>query len=655
MSLLKQLLLSVTVAIAAILVGVMVFSVDAARSYLVGQLQAQSDNAASSMALQLSQPGNQDPASRELLLSALYDSGQFRRIVLVDPAGRLLFERSNLSSSGGRAAPVWFSDWLPLAEPASVREVSDGWRQVGRLTVSADDGYARDALWYSSLRMLVLVVAAGLAWALFVVLLVRWLKRALRDEISAQVRAIAEDTSATPASSAGAGAPRVKELASVVNAIRETRARVRATAQEQIARIESLQLEVNLDPVTQLANRKYIVNELRRELAPADGDEASTGGHVLIFRQRDLTAINAVMTRAGVDEWLQLVADGLAQVLAGQNDPSLQLARLNGSDFVLLMPGYDGPRATRLAQSIRQRLLAARVQVQAGHLCRWAFAMTDYLPGCEVAEVLGRLDHGLMCAESAGHGDVEYVPREGTWASAGVSESAWRSLLGKGLERGWLALDVVRADYGDSALDRHDASLVMHDEDKGDTLSGYVFMPAAVRLGLSAECDLRALELALQWLENHSGELVVKVSLPSLEHPRFLPEVQQLLLGLQASPELISRLIVELDAHGLVAQPDEVQAFVRFIAEAGARVGLRRLAQQPAALLSLHEVPFDYVKLGGEFVERLHTSPGAMQLLIAIVETASVVGLQVYADGVPDAESLQILREHGVSTLGYEG
>ena len=51
MSLLKQLLISVTVAILAILAGTLVFSIDSARQYLDGQLQSEAENAASSLAL----------------------------------------------------------------------------------------------------------------------------------------------------------------------------------------------------------------------------------------------------------------------------------------------------------------------------------------------------------------------------------------------------------------------------------------------------------------------------------------------------------------------------------------------------------------------------------------------------------------------------
>ena len=189
MSLLKQLLISVTVAILAILAGTLVFSIDSARQYLDGQLQSEAENAASSLALSLSQPANQDPITRELLMTALYDSGQFQRIALASPEGQILFERQRSDADSADtsrrvrsdSAPKWFSQLLPLHAPKAQRVVSDGWKQVGQLTLEVDDAYARSALWNSSVRMASLVVLAGVGWTAFVVLLLQWFRRVLRQ------------------------------------------------------------------------------------------------------------------------------------------------------------------------------------------------------------------------------------------------------------------------------------------------------------------------------------------------------------------------------------------------------------------------------------------------------------------------------------------
>src|SRR5690606_23180164 len=110
------------------------------------------------------------------------------------------------------------------------------------------------------------------------VFLIRWLRRALQEEIAARVSAIAEGESSGDSVSEDQAAPRIKELAQVRNIIESVRQRVRATADEQHRQIETLQLELNTDEVTGVANRKYFLNELRRTLlASADPATAAEG------------------------------------------------------------------------------------------------------------------------------------------------------------------------------------------------------------------------------------------------------------------------------------------------------------------------------------------------------------------------------------------
>lgn len=114
MSLLKQLLISVTMAVCVILAGTLWFALDGARSYLNERLQADAGNTASSLALSLSQPANQDPVTQELLMTALFDSGQYRSISLTAPGGEVLFTLDRGMEGGSAAVPQWFDAWLPL-------------------------------------------------------------------------------------------------------------------------------------------------------------------------------------------------------------------------------------------------------------------------------------------------------------------------------------------------------------------------------------------------------------------------------------------------------------------------------------------------------------------------------------------------------------
>lgn len=646
MSILRQLLLSVTLAISVILLGTLALSVNSAREYLSGQLQVQSTDAAVSLALSLSQPANNDPVVQELLVSALYDGGHFSLVRLTDPEGKVLLERKSTATAA--SVPAWFQALAPLDSQAATHAVSDGWRQIGEVTLIANDAYAWEALWRSSLKMIALVVGAGILWAVFAFVLVGWIKNRLLREISDHVRGIGRDS---PGAQVEA---RVPELSGVVQALNQTRERIHASVEEQNAKIESLELELNQDPVTGLPNRKYFVNEFRRalETRPAAGTSRIDGGHVLVFRQRDLADLNRHMPREFIDQWLRAACERIQGTLKRMHVAAPMLARLNGSDFALLLPGCAAPQAMMVAEQVRADLHASRIPVGEGHLCRWAQAMTDYGHGSQAGAVLARLDFGLMRAESAGNDQVVIAGATDMQSPSEAGERAWKDAIQTALEGGHFELATEPLLALDGRVVRTEAMLMLRTAPDQEPIPATLFIPPAVRLDLVAECDLESVRLGLEWLASHPGEIAVRVALPSLRGQKFL---RQLALLLTENRPLARRLFVEIDAHGLVECHEQITAFARVAAEFGAHIGVRRLAQQFGAVAQLHTLPLSYVKLGGGFVGGMSQSPGSQQLTASVLETARSLGIAVYAEDVPDAETQRILHGLGIEIMRGQG
>ena len=136
-----------------------------------------------------------------------------------------------------------------------------------------------------------LALSAGLFWALFAISR-RAASKPARRATSASARALAPGADASPSGSAE----------SVDQALVDARRRVDATVEEQNARIESLQSEIHRDAVTWLPNRKYFMDRFRAALSDRT---AEAGGHLLMFRQRDLAQINRHLSRAFTDQWLR--------------------------------------------------------------------------------------------------------------------------------------------------------------------------------------------------------------------------------------------------------------------------------------------------------------------------------------------------------------
>lgn len=649
MSLLNRLLISVSVVIMCVLIGTVALSVNSARSYLLDQLLVNTENTATSMALTLSQPSNQSASTRELLLSALYDSGQFSLVRLEDPRGNVLFLRDEPVPVTTRV-PEWFRAIAGIEAPVSVRQVSSGWEQSGQLSLKLDATYAYEALWSGAVKVLILVLLAGLGWALFAVALMRWFKKILAAEIQ---RNLTVSSSPDQGQIAPASTTSLAELDVVGTLVSDFRERVQATEYELNERLESLNLELNSDEVTGLPNRRYFINALRASLMVDTADAHKKKlGHVLIIRFRDLAELSRSATRSEVDDWLKGVATALSNDLSEYQIPEAIIGRLNGSDFAVLLPGVSGPVATRIAQQLRQRVSMYPSPVRYKPVLRWAIALADYLPGQDVGSVLARLDYRLMRAESAGSvGAIEYSSQADVADSLAQGGEQWRGLLASALDQDRLEVSVEKHIYANGRqLTLYEAYLQLRENNSGQNLmSAYLFMPPAARVGLAGACDLRSIRLGLEQLRPRSdGDLVVRVSGASLLDSDFLDGLRRLFATLSPTDmAVLQRLILEIDAQNLIMCAAQTRELCRLASEFSVRVGIRRLGQRPDALMVLHMAKFHYVKLGGEFIKHLATSLGAGHFVSAVIDTAHALGVRVYIEDVNDSQTLSMLRSKG--------
>ncbi|CAM5783803.1 EAL domain-containing protein [Castellaniella caeni] len=621
----RQLLVISTLVIACILVGMLAVGTRMMDRQLDGQLQIDGDNAVATLALLVSvQP---DAAARARVLAAAFQQGRFAALALRGDDDTVAFEARRLSP-GVAGAPSGLMAWADIQPHQAQRQIAG----VGRLSLVLDPTPAREALWAHVAQWLWLALGIAAFWALFLAALLARLRKALAE---------------TPA----AEGPEIKvtqthgdENAELLDEVRE---RVAPSMGEQMARIEQLEIELNRDPVTGLANRVYFLNELKRVLRD-DTRQGAVSGYVLLVRQRDMARLQNQSDRQEMDDWLRLLGSRLTEVLAGFPQARAMAARLNGADFVVLFPVGGGPEVMRPVQRLHELFETLRVKLDSHNLSRWAFALTDYTAQCTPKDVLTRLDLALMCAESAGHSEVEFLSHaDRETGELRMGEASWRTLISQALDHDRLSLDVRAVRYeGDDIAQRYEASLSLQEDDPAQPpLSGYLFMPPAARLGLSSDCDMRALALALSWLGEHEGVLVVRMSMSSILDSQYLDEVRR--VADFADPELLRRVVVELDAYGLSRHFEAFKVFAQGLIQLGIAVGLRGLDQQPDALRKIHEVDFAYVKLGGAFVRELLSSPGGVQMMVAVTETAIGMGMRVYVDDADDEATRQMVIEYG--------
>ncbi len=420
-----------------------------------------------------------------------------------------------------------------------------------------------------------------------------------------------------------------------------------ASSQAERTRIDALKAALARDGVTQLVNRQEFINRLLQAIQSHDPDF----GHVLVFRQRDLSAINRQMPRHLTDQWLRTTAQRLTELLNNTPGTSrFMLARLNGSDFALLMPGVHNPHAVLWAERIREILLQARLPLADDEMCRWALGLVSYALGDNVADLLATLDHTLMRAEN--RGPDRLVVGDGSSLEVATGEFAWHDTLVTALEQNGFFLATEPLEDTDGVLVRHDARLMLQTEAGAPAVPPDIFIPAAVRLGLSAQCDIQAVRLGLDWLANDPGKLSVRIAMPTLTQDGFVDRLQALV---SARSDLAQRLILEIDAHAIATLYSRVRVLSDMLSAAGVPLGVRRLSEQLQAIAHLHTLKIAYLRIGGPFVRGLCHSPGSRDLVTSVITTAHALAVQVHADDVPDAPCVEMLKGLGVKVMRGPG
>lgn len=630
MSLLRRLWISVVVAMGVVLAGAFAVSLITARGYLEQQLQAQSGDGAVSLALSMSQQ-SKDQATMELLVTALFDGGHYRLIRFTDGAGRVVVERSQPDVAD---VPDWLIAVLPMNVRPGQAQVSDGWRQVGLVTVEAARGYAYRSLWRGMLQLGSLMLAIGLLWAMGVSALLRWVRRPLA-EMAEQAEAIGAGQFRVLAE------PKVVELQSMARALNHMSERVRALFAEQAARIARLRDEGSRDPGTGLLNRACFGGELRRVLSEADVHPTGCLG---MLRIADLVMLNQQLGRARTDEWLVAVAAALQGSFDGVEDGSL--ARVGGAEFAILLPGLSVEDGRAVLERMCSAVAALDLQLDGAPGLRMNAAVVTYRRDENPGEVLARVDSALMRAEAAGA-----LVAEADRTSLPIpvpGEGAWREMLEGALARHDFSLVDYPVLSCDGALVHREVMLRLPLPDAGGVLTAGAFMPAAVRVGLASACDLEALRLGLARLHASPDPVAINVAPRSLIEPGFLDRLDVLLATAGSDA---ARIAVEVSERGLDANLAGLEALAEVLGRHGAQLGIEHFGRQLAALPRLYAIRLAYLKLDGSFVAGLHENAGHRRLVKAIVDVARSLNVAVYAEQVHTAEEWAAAASLGVGGM----
>src|SRR5450830_202920 len=631
MSMYRQLWLAIITSMLLALGGSLLASLVSARSYLESQLSIKNTDNATALALSLSL-GNPDNTMVELAVASLFDGGHYEWIRVSDPLGQVLVER--VAPLGETDAPAWFVRLLPINAESGRAQISNGWKQVGVVTLASHSRFAYGDLWKTAYSMVMALTLAGLVGGFLGALVLGRLRHPL-DAVIGQAKTIAQRRFIMIEE------PKVPELRQLAVAMNATVGRLKSMFDEEAARLEVMRRDANCDALTGLANRSHFMARLQQSLNAEDVEESS-GGILILVRLADLVGINQRLGRATADDFLRRIASAIED-LAARYSRGLG-GRLNGADFAVMLPGADHARG--LSEALLNELIQVADPFVVADATAW-LGVGRFGHGMDVATLLARVDGALASAQAGGGNSVHEVLVEDDELPKTADQ--WSKLITQALDERWVRL--VSFPVVDSAgqLIHRECPLRLMFDGKGDWLPAGRFLPAAERLKLTPELDLAAVALGLEDLHAHPEliGLAINVSGSSIAEPEFCHRLLQLL---SSKREVTPRLWIEVAEVGALKHLVAFRDLCRELKSFGCEVGLEHFGHHFDQIGLLHDLGLDYLKIDASFIRGIDSNAGNQAFLKGLCGIAHNIGLQVIAEGVATQAELEVL-----TSLSFDG
>ena len=404
------------------------------------------------------------------------------------------------------------------------------------------------------------------------------------------------------------------------------------------------------DSLTGLPNRTLFADRLGQALGVARREKRLVG--VIALDVQRFRLVNETLGRKAGDELLRLVADRLRRLVRDQDS----LARAGGGHFAVALAGYDHPaEAARhlvegveaaFAEPLRVDGVELRVALRAGIALFPADGETGEELQANAEAALGR-------AKQTGQHYLFYASH----MNDRVADSlALENRLRQALESGRLELHYQpKIDMRTGELAGLEALIRWDDPELGPVPPSR-FVALMEETGLILAAGRWALQRAVDDIRRWQGmgllvpRTAVNVSAMQLRQGDFVDSVLRAIAGFGKHP----LLDLEITESVLLDDIDESTRKLQILRRAGVEVSVDDFGTGYSSLNYLARLPVDTLKIDRSFVMRMRDAGYPRNIVAMIVSLAHTLGLKVIAEGVEEAEQLNMLRELGCDQIqGY--
>jgi diguanylate cyclase (GGDEF)-like protein len=636
MSLKSQFLIGTLIAVLTVFALLFVGTGIRLQHYFQAQLSSHAQDTATSLAVAVNSAlRQQDMTLLDTTVQAVFDSGYYKRIAVLDTTGKKVIEKLQSPANGN--VPGWLPEIVKLDTPLRSAFVTSGWKQAGVVEVTSQPDFAYRELWQLMQDATIWLLAAILITMLLMATLVRSI---LRPLVKIEKAALAVSTKQFPTI---VPIPRTRELGRVVEAFNSLSSSVRMMLGEAENLAERFRKQTLTDTLTGLGNRRSLNANIELLLESPQGEYA-----LALLQIEGLAKLNSLVGHEQGDWFVRALADALAEV------PRLSfIARVRGTTFALLLDFTS-------ESALKGKLDAICLRLE--NICR-NFGLTGegrcsagavrLISNGTASQALAKADEALARSHKLGSSVVDCAQ------STSMPSGLWKEYLQKAISTDRFRL-YVQPVIGYAGNQQPESEQLLHFEaysrliySDGQLIKAARFMPMALRHNLAADIDRLCLHKLLQHMKTGSAagkRYAFNISQEVLRDPAF-PE--WLSDELHSSAVAKSVLTLEVSESILLASPQEAKLFSEALIVHGLAFGIDQFGLQKATVTELAKLQPTYFKLATDLTRNCADVEEIGEYIALLVKTSEILGIPVIATCVEKEEWRERLIKAGVS--GFQG
>lgn len=425
---------------------------------------------------------------------------------------------------------------------------------------------------------------------------------------------------------------------------------------ERMRSIEQLEYQATFDALTDLPNRRLLLDRLHH--AQALCKRHGHKGGLLYMDLDHFKTINDSLGHPIGDELLKEVARRLQTELRDEDTP----ARLGGDEFVVLFselsddPQQAAQQAQQGAEKIRD-VLSQPYTIQGNELQITPSIGIVIFPmnGESADDILKHADTAMYRAKEAGRNTIRFfLPSMQKLAEERLQ---LKNDLRFALENNEFTLVYQpQVDVGGNLVGAE--ALLRWPNHRRGSVEPDTFIPVAEENGqilAIGEWVLReALTQMKQWQRHNSPafrSLAVNLSPVQFHQANFTDRIEQILGETGADPGCLT---LEITEGTLVENLEAANKKICSLNQLGVRFSIDDFGTGYASISYLRRLPLNELKIDRSFIHDILTEPRDASLVETIITMAQQMALDIVAEGVEQQAQFEFLRDKGCEIFqGY--